>query len=63
MGLSLGIHLGHHASLALVQDGTLIAGQTIRTNNQNKKLRLSWFIKETRNKEFFRIFWIFNRTS
>lgn len=25
MGLSLGIHLGHHASLALVQDGTLIA--------------------------------------
>ncbi len=28
MGLSLGIHLGHHASLALVQDGTLIAGQS-----------------------------------
>jgi len=27
MGLSLGIHLGHHASLALVQDGTLIAGR------------------------------------
>lgn len=56
MGLSLGIHLGHHASLALVQDGTLIAATQLERITRIKNFVCHGLSKRLEIKNFLESF-------
>ncbi len=56
MRLSLGIHLGHHASLALVQDGTLIAATRLERITRIKNFVCHGLSKRLEIKNFLESF-------